>query len=352
MSRALLIYGATGYSGGLVARLAAERGWAPIVAGRDAARVEAFARRLDVPARVTAVGDPDAVDRMLVGVGVLLNAAGPFSATAEPLLAACLRAGVHYLDLGAEVPAIERLATYADAARARGVMIMPAVGFDVVASDCLAVHVARRVPGATRLAIGITNLRLLSRGSAKTLVQTVDGGLVRRDGALVPVPLGALEHTLDYGEGPRASVSVSLADLTTAYHSTGIPNVATYTEATPFMRALLAGVRAGRPVLRTAPAQAWLGACAELLPEDPTTARPDAAAGTQRVVVEAVDDAGTRAVSRLETPEAYAFTPHAAGAVLERVLAGDVEPGFETPGRVYGPDLVLGLPGVVREDLA
>jgi len=71
-----------------------------------------------------------------------------------------------------------------------------------------------------------------------------------------------------------------------------------------------------------------------------------------RVVAEAEDGSGRRAVSRLRTPEAYAFTPYAATAVIERVLRDDIEPGFQTPARVYGPDFVLGLPGVVREDLA
>jgi short subunit dehydrogenase-like uncharacterized protein len=70
------------------------------------------------------------------------------------------------------------------------------------------------------------------------------------------------------------------------------------------------------------------------------------------IVVEAEDGCGGRAVSRLRTPEAYTFTGMSALAVAQRVLAGDLEPGFQTPGRVYGPDFVLSLPGTTREDLA
>jgi len=351
MSAPVVIYGATGYSGGLVARRAVERGWRPIVSGRDAGRLAVLGEALGVAHRAAPVDDGGALERTFRGARVVLNAAGPFSRTAEPVLAACLRVGAHYLDLSAEVPAIEGLVGWDAAARARGLMVMPAVGFDVVATDCLALHVARRLPGAARLSIGVTNLRFVSRGSAKTLFEAVDGGLMRRDGALVTVPLGSRERMFDYEVGPRASVNVSLADLTTAYHSTGIPNVATYTEGTPLMRALLAAARGAGRVLRSGPAQAWLAACADLLPDEPGTAKDDAA-GTQRVVAEVEDDAGGRAVSRLRTLEAYAFTPHAACAVLERVLAGDVEPGFQTPARVYGSDFVLGLPGVTREDLA
>jgi short subunit dehydrogenase-like uncharacterized protein len=350
MSAPLLLYGATGYSGGLLARCAAERGWRPLLCGRDAGKLEVLAASIGCEHGVAALDDPAALDHAFSGARVVLNAAGPFSRTAAPVLEACLRAGAHYLDLSAEVPAIERLAARDADARARRLMIMPAVGFDVVATDCLAVHVARRLPGAVRVAIAVTNLFFVTRGSAKTLLEAVDRGLVRRNGRLVEVPLGSREHAFDYGSGPRASINVSLADLTTAYHSTGIPNVETYTEGTPLMRALLAACRGFGWAMRTGPAQAWLAACADLLPDPGTT--DGAEPRTMAVVAEADDGAGRRAVARLRTPEAYAFTPLAAAAVVERVLAGDVEPGFQTPGRVYGGDFVLGLPGVVREDLA
>jgi short subunit dehydrogenase-like uncharacterized protein len=351
MSASFLLYGATGYSGGLVARHATARGWRPILCGRDPDKLAALGRSLRAPHRVASIADPASLDRALEGIGVVLNAAGPFSRTTGPVFEACLRAGAHYLDLSAEVPALERLAACDGAARARGVMAMPAVGFDVVATDCLAVHVARRLPGAVRLAIAVTNLFFVTRGSAKTLLEAVDAGAVRENGRLVPVPLGARERTFDYADGPRASINVSLADLTTAYHSTGIPNIETYTDGTPLMRGMLAACRGVGWAMRSGPAQAWLTAVADLLPADPAPVDGDGS-GTMAIVAEVDDGAGRRAVSRLRTPEAYAFTPLAAMAVLERVLGGDHEPGFQTPARVYGADLVLGLPGVVRQDLA
>ena len=351
MSASLLLYGATGYSGGLVARHAVARGWRPVLCGRDAGKVAALGASLGTEHRVAPVSDPDALDRAFAGARVVLNAAGPFSRTAEPVFEACLRAGAHYLDLSAEVPAIERLAARNAEARARGVMVMPAVGFDVVATDCLAMHVARRLPDAVRLAIAVTNLFFVTRGSAKTLLEAVDRGLVRRNGLLADLPLGSSERAFDYEGGLRPSINVSLADLTTAYHSTGIPNVETYTEGTPVMRGLLAACRGLGWMMRAGPSQAWLAACADLLPADPA-ATNGGAPRTMSVVAEVDDGAGGRAISRLRTPEAYAFTPLAAAAVLERVLDGDLEPGFQTPARVYGSDFVLRLPGVVREDLA
>src|SRR6187549_685444 len=125
MSSCFVIYGATGYSGGLVARAAAARGWQPILVGRDIARITALGSALGLEHRAAVAFDPAALDRALAGARVVLNAAGPFSHTAEPVLAACLRAGAHYLDLSAEVPAIDGLAGHDRAARERGLMIMP-----------------------------------------------------------------------------------------------------------------------------------------------------------------------------------------------------------------------------------
>jgi short subunit dehydrogenase-like uncharacterized protein len=65
---------------------------------------------------------------------------------------------------------------------------------------------------------------------------------------------------------------------------------------------------------------------------------------------EANDDAGQRVVSRLRGPDGYTLTVIASLAVVEQVIAGNSRPGFQTPSRVYGPDFVLGLEGMTRED--
>ncbi len=343
----MVIYGATGYSGQRLARQACALGLRPLLCGRDPQKLGALAGALGLGHRVAALTDPAALDATFAGSALVLNAAGPFSRTAEPIAEACLRAGAHYLDIAAEPPAIEVVAQHDAAARARGVMLMPAAGFDVVPTDCLAVHVARRVPNATRLALAVTNLQFLTRGSARTLLESVDLGAVRREGALVRVPLGSIERPFDFGGGPRPAMNVALADLVTAYYSTGVPNVETYVEATPLARALLGACRSLGWMLGTAPWQTVLGAWADLLPET-----SGAAGGhLMTIVAEAESPDGRRASTRLRTPEAYEFTGVVAATIARCVLAGDFERGFQTPARVYGPDFVLGFDGVVREDL-
>ncbi len=112
---------------------------------------------------------------------------------------------------------------------------------------------------------------------------------------------------------------------------------------------MLAASRYLGGILSTAAWQAWLKACADLLPEGQSADARVASAMT--IVVEADDGARRRACARLRTPEAYTFTGITAAAVAHRVLNGDVEIGFQTAARLYGPDFVLSLDGVDREDL-
>src|SRR4029450_5888511 len=133
--------------------------------------------------------DPAALDAALQGVTAVLHCAGPFSATARPMVEACLRRRVHYLDITGEIGAFERLAARGEEAARAGVMLLPGVGFDVVPSDCLAAHLKRRLPSATSLALAFQVFGRVSRGTANTAIENLaHGGMVRRAGKLVAVP--------------------------------------------------------------------------------------------------------------------------------------------------------------------
>lgn len=350
MSHPLLIYGATGYTGQLVARAALEIGLRPILAGRNEPKLAALARELGLEYRVGGLTNAHGLDVLLHDIEVVLHLAGPFSQTSKPMVNACLRTGAHYLDICGEVPVIEELASRADEARRRGIMMMPAVGFDAVPSDCLAAHVAARLPRAERLAFGILGLELATRGSAKTLIEHAAHGVkVRRNGQITTVPAGALEREFDYGEGLRLSLNVSWADVSCAYHTTGIPNIEVYLAATAGLRGMLVANRYFGWLLATSPWQASLKAYADLLPDGPSEAQR--AASRMVIVAEAQDRSGRHVISRLGTPEAYTFTAATAAAIAKKTLQSEREIGFQTPGRVYGADFVLSFRGVGREDV-
>src|SRR4028118_1979573 len=183
MSGRWLIYGATGYTGRLVVQEAVRRGLAPVLAGRDASRLVDLARPLGLETRVAPLDDPRALARALDGIQVVLNAAGPFSSTAPPVSAACLSAHSHYLDVTGEIPVFQALHQLDGAARDCGILLLPGAGFIVIPSDCLAAPVAGRLPGAHWLRLGISRSVLVSRGSARTMMELLDSGAhIRRDG--------------------------------------------------------------------------------------------------------------------------------------------------------------------------
>lgn len=349
MAESFLIYGAYGYTGELIARLAVERGLRPVLAGRDPRRLGALARELGLPQRAFAVDDLPAAAEALAGSAVVLNCAGPLSSTALPLLAACLRARTHYLDLTGEWPVFLALANRDADARAVGVMVLPGVGFDVVPTDCLALHLASRLPSAKHLELAVKVATRPSRGTTLTGIELVSqNGLVRRGGDLRRVPFGWKTRRVELAGRRPWAASVPLADLVAAYHSTGIPDITTYAVLSPLQ---LWGLRLGRPLaglLRLPPVWALARRLVARGPRGPSAELR--ATGEALVWGEATDGLGGRVVSRLRTPETYAFTAQVALLAVERALAGEARPGFQTPSRVFGADFVLGIEGVRRED--
>lgn len=352
MSENFLIYGSYGYTGDLLAREAVQRGWRPILAGRDPQRLARQAAELGLQHVAFSLDDPATMDLALQQVKVVLHCAGPFSRTAQPMVAGCLRNRVHYLDITGEIAVFEALARRGAEAQAARVMVLPGAGFDVVPSDCLAAHLKRRLPTADRLALGIRGLGSgVSRGTATTAVESIGRATwVRRDGRLVEVAPGSLTRQINYGRGLESSVAIGWGDVATAFHSTGIPNIEVYFAFPAAVRWGLRGTRFLTPVLSSRPIQRALKAAIQRQPPGPTAEQR--ARGRSLLWGEARDPAGQRRVSRLSTPDGYTLTVLSGLAIVEKVLAGQVTPGFQTPSLAYGPDLVLELRGVTREDIA
>jgi short subunit dehydrogenase-like uncharacterized protein len=346
----LLIYGASGYTGALIARRAVERGLRPILAGRAAGPVERLAVELGLPHRVFPLDQPSLVDAGLDGVGVVLHGAGPFSSTSRPMADACLRRGAHYLDITGEGVVFAELAQRDAEAKAAGVMLLPGVGFDVVPSDGLAAHLARRLPGASRLTLAFKALGQPSRGTTLTALEGLHlGGMIRRGGALTRVPAAWRTRAFDFGRGPVPCVSIAWGDVWTAWHTTGIPDIEVYMAASAAMRAFLIGSRFIGPLLGSRPVQRGLAAWVRS-----SLTGPDAGArarGRSLFYGEVEHADGRRAAARLIAPEGYAFTALAAVECAERTMAGPVRAGFLTPSLAFGPDLALAVEGVERLDL-
>lgn len=344
----VLIYGATGYTGKLVAERARAIGMTPVLAGRNADKVKAVAEPLGFEWRAADINDPAALDKALSGIEVVLHIAGPFSATSRQMADACIRNKAHYLDITGEIAVIEALASRSNEAAAAGVMLMPGVGFDVVPSDCLAARVAQRVKNPTKLTLAIGGLEKASRGTLKSSIESVGNPVrVRRRGAIEttwPPP----RRAFDFGAGPRPGIAVGWGDVATAWYSTGVPDITVFFEAMPQMEQMSRLNGFTRWLLSRGPMQALLKAGINRMPEGPTP--QERAAGKAVLVGEAVNDAGEKAVSRLTTPEGYTLTGLTSLEIVKRVLAGGAKPGFQTPSKVFGADFIAGIEGCAFAD--
>jgi len=346
----LLVYGAYGYTGELVARKAVAAGLDPVLAGRRESRLRPLARELDCSFRAFELGPVTAasVDDM----AVVAHCAGPFVDTYRPMVEACIETGTHYLDITGEIDVFEAVQEYHDPVEDAGVMLLPGAGFDVVPTDCLANHLYEHLPGATDLTIAFSGLRTMSAGTARTVVEGIDeGAFVREDGLLEPVGMGGRTRTIDLGDGrgPQLMAAIPWGDVSTAYHSTGIPNIEVYAPTTKGALRAFRVTNALAPVLGARPVKAALRALVDATVDGPSEQEREE--GETAVWGEATDGEET-VRARLTTSEPYEHTGKAVVEIANRVLDGDAPTGYRTPASAYGPDLVCDIEDTEFEDLA
>ena len=344
-----MIYGAYGYTGELVVRMCAERGLKPVLAGRSANKLEPLAARHDMPARVFQLDDDEALDSALQDVDVVLHCAGPFSRTSKPMVDACIRTGTHYLDITGELAVFEACAARDTEARDAGVMVMPGTGFDVVPTDCLAAHLKRRLPSATKLELAFRGGAGMSHGTATTTVENLSKPTkIRKDGQIIDIRSGSLTRMVDFGRGPTHTMAIPWGDVSTAWHSTRIPDITVYTAVPRTMRFGALASSFMRGLMGSRPVQNFLKSRIKGRPAGPTDNERERASSTCWGRVE--DPQGSSAEALIRVPEGYTLTALASLNILERVLNGAAPIGYQTPSSAYGADLILDIPGTERSD--
>lgn len=329
-----MLYGANGFTGRLIAAEAHRRGLRPIIAGRNGDAIRQVAGEHGFEARVFGLDDPARVAENLAGVSAVLLAAGPFSQTSAPVLEACLAAGIHYLDVTGELAIYAACHARSDDAERAGCVVMPGVGFDVVPSDCLAASLAEGLPEAESLELAFAT-DSFSKGTAITTIESLPaGGCVRKDGKLVPAPLGERSFEVAFRDRPRVVMSIPWGDLFTAYRSTGIPNITTHVAVPRRMVTATRLLRPMFPALKVEGIQALVKRGVKRAMKDPDR---EAIAGARAQLwgrVTAKD--GTVVDGTLTTPEAYTLTAQTAVESVSRVTEGRVPPGAHTPVTAFG----------------
>ena len=319
-----------------------------MIAGRNETEITRLAERHKLEHRVFFLEDRETMDAVLQEVEMVLHCAGPFSLTSRPMVEACLRNRKHYTDITGEISVFEACAALDSRAKQAGIMIMPGVGFDVVPTDCLAVHLKNRLPSATQLTLAFYGMGRLSHGTQATMTLNVGrGGAIRKDGKITPVQAAWKTREIDFGEVTKTGVTIPWGDVATAFYSTGIPNIEVYTIAPPTALKMMKLSRYLGWLFATGPFQKYLQS--KIPPGGPSD--NERAKGKTLLWGEARDADGNHVESRMQCPEGYTVTALAALNITKKILEGNWNAGFQTPANSYGPDLIMEIDGVSRQDV-
>jgi saccharopine dehydrogenase (NAD+, L-lysine-forming) len=345
-----MVYGAYGYTGRLVAALAAERGELPVIAGRDESRLRAISERFELEHRTVDLSDAAGLRRALEGVDVVAHCAGPFSATSRPMVDACLDTRTHYLDITGEIDVFEAVLARVDEARARDVVLLPGAGFDVVPSDCLAAMLAKALPGAVRLELAIRATSGVSPGTAKTAMESLGtAGRARVDGVIGPIPPDRRRRTVKFADGRAVAHAIAWGDVSTAYHSTGIGDIVVYAALPPAIAPVMALAQVAGAATRSRTVQGLLKRVVGRLPGPSAETR---AKNQGQLWGHVTDATGASVTGTITTLDPYDLTADSVVRIAQRVSAGSVAPGAYTPSQALGADFVRELDAIKVHDFS
>src|SRR5690242_13198365 len=309
----VLLLGAARNSGQLIAADLAARGLSVRLAGRRRGPLEDLARALAADGATTDVstvdvGDAASLAEAITGVGVVLSTIGPFARQAGPVIDACLAAGVPYVDIANEWPAVRGLLDRDEQARAHAVALVTGAGFGPAATETLVLRLVGKmgtVPDLVRVAAAAAVTRH-SDGVLQTIQESLSQGvtITYRDDQVVREPLGSGAAILTFGGEKRQMLPGPVGDLEAARLASGAANVVAY-------------------IADPAAPSSGTGSC---------------------TWAEVVAPGGRIAIAELVTGEGVRATAAIAAETARRVLAG-AKPGAWTPGQLFGADLVTDATG-------
>jgi short subunit dehydrogenase-like uncharacterized protein len=344
-----MIYGANGFSGRRIAELAKSRGHRPVLAGRNRKEIEELAQKLELPAAVISLEEQEKILDALKGIDILLNCAGPFSKTALPLAEACMKAKTNYLDISGEWQVFENLFQMEEIIKSAAICVVPGVGFDVVPTDYAANKLKDQLPDATHLKIVFSYPGRMSPGTRRTVFEGLKlGNYVRKDGQMKQIGLGTGIELGEESETLLLTFIIPWGDLSTAYKSTGIPNIEIkYCLQVPgFIPKITLNL-----LYKSLGSRAfqWMGE--KMLPlilpqhrtqNDRTTAKTKIAASVR-------NSAGDCVTTHFEMEDVYEFTDRCAVSAVEKLQNSSSSMfGVYTPTQFFGCDFFESLCPKIR----
>lgn len=349
-SKNLLIYGAYGYTGLLILDLCKKQNIKPVIAGRDSEKIKATAEKYGLDYIAFDLQNEDEIAEHLSSFKAVLHCAGPFMFTAEPMLKACIKTGTHYLDITGEIMIFEMAALMNNLFKKAGICVIPGVGFDVVPSDCMASHAKHLLPDATSLTLAIYSKGGVSRGTALTMAENLDkGGAIRKDGKIKVVPPAYKTKTFDFDGVKKECVTIPWGDVSTAYHSTGIPDIEVYMGLPESAMRMLKINKFISFIYKFEFVKNFLRRKIKSGKQGPSDA--SRARSETRILAIAKNKEGKTVQSLLTGPDGYDITAATALECAIRIINGNPTPGFHTPSSLFGSDFILDFDRITRKDL-
>ncbi len=349
-SSLIVVYGSYGYTGKLIVNECKSKNLEVVLAGRNEQSLKKQSEQSGYPYKVVASDDLAGLKKLLEPAAIVIHCGGPFRHTAKAMSEACLATGTHYTDITGEYQVFESLPLLDQQAKEKNLTIMPGVGFDVVPSDCLALHLKNRLPSATHLQLAFTMSKGgLSRGTKKSMTEGLgDGCFIRQNGKLVSIPMGSKSMEIDFGSFKTLTLCIPWGDISTAWRSTGIPNIEVYTGATASMISNAKRSNYLNWLLRMRWVKKFMLKKIDKQPAGPSDEKLHG--GRSYLWGKTWDDSGKECVSRLETISGYLLTAKTAVLISEKILSGNFKAGYQTPSMAYGADLVFEIETTKRKD--
>lgn len=342
----IALYGATGYTGRLVAAELRRRGADFILAGRSQAKLERLSGELGgAETRVAALDDPAALRGLLEPCAAVIAVAGPFQLHGEPVLRAAVETATHYLDTTGEQPFMRRVfEEFGAAASERGAALVTAMGFDYVPGDMIAALTAEGMGPLEELALAYSVEGFgASRGTALSAIGMLSGGDVEwREGRLAPASQKVSRGTFEFPApiGRQRMVRYPAGEHVTVPRHVGTPTVRTMLSASAVIPdpRLAAAAPLTMPPLRLAlrtPLRRLAEAGIARLPEGPA---PEARAKARfAIVCDATAGAGRRR-GIVRGPDMYGLTARTTvEGALRCAARGFDRSGALAPSQAFDP---------------
>jgi short subunit dehydrogenase-like uncharacterized protein len=341
----VVVYGSYGYTGNLIVEKFKGSKERVLLSGRDKAKLEEQSRRTGFPFQSVDIVDDKGLTDLLSRANIVLHCAGPFHKTATQMVNACLKTATHYMDITGEYAVFEMLAARGRDAENAGIIVMPGAGFDVVPSDCLALHLKNRLPDATHLTLAFAmSGGGLSRGTSRTMIDGLGtGSMIRKDGRLTPIPLGSKTMKVRFCNNTKTTMCIPWGDISTAWRSTGIPNIEVYTgvPASTIMGAKL--IRPLEWLLRNASVKNFLRKKIDAKPSGPSEEKRSSGKSYLWGCVK--NKAGVSVEARLQTLSGYSLTAETSLLIVQKMLRENPRPGYFTPAQYFGEGLIFEIEG-------